>query len=368
LIDPYFSASKIEWRLRNDSELATRLDQGQVVFATVDTLVLHHLTGGALFSTDPTNASRTMLYDIEARAWSPELCELFGVPIESLATVNESTACVAYTDPKRTAGRRLKIHGVAGDQQAALFGQGCFDAGSFKATYGTGSFLLLNTGSERRDSKRGLLTTLAIGRDGQSVFSMEGSVFICGAAVQWLRDSLGFFTDAAEIEALAEAVPDAGGVFFIPAFAGLGAPHWDAEARGALLGLTRGTERAHIARATLEAIAFQNAELIELFRAESGLPIERVLVDGGAAQNNLLMRLQADLARATLLRPEHVEATARGAAALAGLGAGLWSDPGEPLSKHGAPDAFEPVLDEARRQARLADWRQAVQRVLSGKA
>ncbi|MAB79858.1 MAG: glycerol kinase [Planctomycetes bacterium] len=366
LLDPYFSASKIEWLMKQDDQLARRTRNGEVVFATVDTLLIHHLSGGAVFSTDPTNACRTMLYDIEKRAWSPDLCELFGVPIDALATVNESTACVTYTDPGRTAGRRMSIHGVAGDQQSALFGQGCFEKGSFKATYGTGSFLLLNAGAERKDSQRGLVTTLAIGRSGESVYSLEGSVFICGAAVQWLRDSLGFIGDAAEIEALAGSVEDAGGVYFIPAFAGLGAPYWDAEARGALLGLTRGTEPAHIARAVLEAMAFQNAELIELFRAESGLAVERVLADGGAARNDLLMQIQSDLARATLVRFESVEATARGVAALAGLGAGLWSDPGEPMARCQTPEeVFTPKLEEAARQDRLAEWELAVRRVLS---
>jgi len=365
LLDPYFSASKIAWRLEEDGELARRVAAGEVVFATVDTLVIHHLSGGAVLATDPTNACRTMLFDIEERAWSEELCSLFGVPKSSLPEVHPSTACIGHTDPARTAGRRLAIHGVAGDQQAALFGQGCFDAGSFKATYGTGSFLLLNTGEERRDSTRGLITTLAIGRRGESVYSLEGSVFVCGAAVQWLRDSLGFFRDAAEIETLAASVEDPGGVFFIPAFAGLGAPHWDADARGALLGLTRGSERAHVARAVLEAMAFQNAELIELFREESGLPVESLLADGGAAQNGLLMQIQADLARARVLRPDHVEATARGAAALAGLGAGLWQDPGEPLSKHGAPTTFEPSMPVDRQAARLQEWKDAVSRVLT---
>ncbi len=364
LLDPYFSASKIAWMLEQDDGLAQRNAAGEVVFATVDTLVIHHLTGGRVYATDPTNACRTMLFDIEARTWSQELCSLFGIESSALAAVNESTACVGHTDPARSAGRTLSIHGVAGDQQAALFGQGCFDAGSFKATYGTGSFLLLNTGAERRDSTRGLITTLAIGRRGQSVFSLEGSVFICGAAVQWLRDSLGFFRDASEIEALARTVEDSGGVFFVPAFAGLGAPYWDAEARGALLGLTRGSERAHIARAAIEAMAFQNAELIELFRSESGLAVESVLADGGAAQNDLLMQIQADLCRARVLRPRNVEATARGAAALAGLGAGLWSDPGEPLSKHAAPEVFEPETEALGQAERLADWKRAVARVL----
>ena len=365
LLDPYFSASKIRWRLDRDAELRTRAEAGEVVFATVDTLVTRHLTGGELYSTDPTNACRTMLYDIEAKDWSDELCELFGVPRAALSMVNPSTACIGHTDPARTGGRALAIHGVAGDQQAALFGQGCVAPGSFKATYGTGSFLLLNTGGERRDSTRGLVTTLALGPDGAPVYSLEGSVFVCGAAVQWLRDSLGLIESAPDIEPLAASVPDSAGVFFVPAFAGLGAPHWDAGARGALLGLTRGSGRAHVARATLEAIAFQNAELIELFRSESGLPVELVLADGGAAGNDLLMQIQADLSGARVSRPANVEATARGAAALAAVGAGLFDDPRQPLAGHPPGVEFAPTLAPEARLARLEDWKVAVQRVRS---
>ena len=321
VLDPYFSATKIEWLLANHDGLLASARAGDVRFATVDALIVAHLTGGARCATDPTNASRTMLFDIEGRAWSEELGELFGVDVAWLPEVRPSVSDfgVARAD---VLGRELPITGIAGDQQAALFGQGCVDPGSFKNTYGTGCFLLLNTGAERVTSERGLLTTLAVGRDGGPCYALEGSVFVGGAVVQWLRDGLGLFESAAESERLAREVEDTGGVHLVPAFTGLGAPYWDADARGALLGLTRGTTRAHVARAALEAIAFQNAELVELLREESGLPIDRLLADGGATRNDLLMQLQADLAGLDVVRPSEVEATARGAAALAAAGAG----------------------------------------------
>ena len=365
LLDPYFSATKIEWMLREDAELARRAAAGEVLFATVDALVVAHLTGNAVHATDPTNASRTMLFDIEARGWDDELCGSFGVRPEWLPEVRGSAGDFGTTLAERTGGRALPIGGVAGDQQAALFGQGCFDAGSLKTTYGTGSFLLLNTADRRVDSAGGLLATLAVGRDGGTVFALEGSVFVSGALVQWLRDEMGFFENAADIEALARSVEDSGGVFVVPAFTGLGAPYWDARARGAILGLTRGTTRAHVARASLEALAFQNAELIELLRAESGLPVDELLADGGAAANDTLMQLQADLAGVRVRRPASVEATARGAAALAGLSAGIWSDPGDAGFFAAEADAFEPRADASERARRLSDWRAAVTRVRS---
>ena len=365
VLDPYFSATKIEWMLADDPELARRAERGEVLFGTVDALIVAHLTEGAVQATDPTNASRTMLFDIDARRWDPELCALFGVDASWLPEVRRSADDFGVTAPARTAGRSLAIRGVAGDQQAALFGQGCFDAGSCKVTYGTGSFLLLNTGETRADSEEGLLTTLAVARDGGVAYALEGSVFVSGAAVQWLRDQMGFFESAADVEALARSVEDTGGVFLVPAFAGLGAPYWDADARGAILGLTRGTTRAHVARAALEAIAFQNAELVEILRRESGLALDSLLADGGAAQNDFLLQLQADLSGLRVVRPPSVEATARGAAALAGLGSGLWSDPGRAVGFDQASSSFEATLEDEERAARLAAWRQAVARVRS---
>jgi glycerol kinase len=366
VLDPYFSATKIEWMLANDPELRARARAGEVLFATVDTLLLAHLTGGATRATDPTNAARTMLFHLGERRWDPDLCALFGVDAAWLPEVRASAGDFGTTDPARTGRRELPIRGVAGDQQAALFGQGCFDPGSLKVTYGTGSFLLLNTGAERRDSTRGLITTLAVGRDGGAVFALEGSVFVCGALVQWLRDQLGLIARASDIEALALSVPDSGGVFVVPAFTGLGAPHWDAGARGAILGLTRGSSRAHIARAALEAMAFQASELIELLRSESGLAVAECLADGGAAENDLLLQLQADLGGVRVRRPANLAATARGAAALAGLGAGLWSDPVTPAALRDGVTEFAPGLDAKERRERLRDWRRAVRRVRSG--
>ncbi len=363
VLDPYFSATKAEWMLRNDPALAARARAGEVVFATVDTLILAHLSGGKTLATDVTNASRTLLFDIERRCWDAELCALFGLAPEWLPEVRGSSADFGRTDPARTAGRALPIHGVAGDQQAALFGQGCFDPGTLKATYGTGSFLLLNTGAERRDSAGGLLTTLAVGRRGEPVFALEGSVFVCGALVQWLRDQLGLVARARDIEALARSVPDTGGVTVVPAFAGLGAPYWDADARGAILGLTRGSSRAQIARAALEAMAFQNAELVELLRTESGLAVELLLADGGAAENDLLMQLQADLAGVRVRRPADLAATARGAAALAGLGHGLWNDPDQPAGLRDGSVDFDAQVGVRERAQRMRDWKSAVQRV-----
>jgi glycerol kinase len=363
VLDPYFSATKIEWMLASDPELRRRAQAGEVRFATVDALLLAHLTRGATLATDPTNASRTLLYDIGARRYDPGLCAMFGLEPAWLPEVRASTGDFGHTHPALTGGRVLPIRGVAGDQQAALFGQGCFDAGALKVTFGTGSFLLLNTGAERRNSTRGLLTTLAVGREGQAVFALEGSVFVCGALVQWLRDQLGLVTCASEIEALARSVPDSGGVFVVPAFTGLGAPYWDAGARGAILGLTRGSSRGHLARAALEAMAFQNAELIELLRADSGLGVELLLADGGAAENDLLLQLQADLSGATVRRPANLAATARGAAALAGLGIGLWSDPGAPAALRDDLVDFFPALTRQDRKKRLTAWRSAVRRV-----
>jgi glycerol kinase len=366
VLDPYFSASKIEWMLAEDAELARRARAGEVLFATVDAFVLAHLTGNDVQATDPTNASRTMLFDIERRAWDADLCALFGVEPGWLPEVRPSTGDFGTTRPERTGGRALPVRGVAGDQQAALFGQGCLAAGDLKVTFGTGSFLLFDTGEERVDSPGGLLTTLAVGPGGSAVYALEGSVFVCGAVVQWLRDQMGFFASAAEVEALANSVEDTGGVTLVPAFTGLGAPYWDADARGALLGLTRGTTRGHVARAALEAIAFQNAELVDLLRRESGLSVASMLADGGATENDTLMQLQADLAGVTVERPASVEATARGAAALAGVGAGLWSDPRTAGAFADAKDAFRPELGAEERARRTAAWRAAVERVLTG--
>ena len=365
LLDPYFSATKIQWMCEQDAQLRDRARRGEVAFGTVDSLVLAHLSGSPQWLSDPTNASRTMLFNLESRAWDPELCELFGVELGSLAEIRPSRSDFGVAQASCMQGRKLPILGVAGDQQAALFGQGCLGAGDLKSTFGTGCFLLLNTGGERVQSGAGLLTTIALGEAGQPVYALEGSVFVAGALVQWLRDNLGLIETSAEIEGLARGVPDSAGVFVIPAFAGLGAPYWDAEARGALLGLTRGSTRAHIARAALEAIAFQNVELVEALRKETGLPILELRADGGVVANDLFMQMQADLAGLRTQRAQSVEATVRGAAALAGLGLGLWKSSLE-AGFYGDPlQSFEPLMESQERLRRLGEWRQAVSRVRS---
>lgn len=364
VLDPYFSASKMEWMLANTPGLPERAAGGGIVFCTVDALVIDHLTEQDVCATDPTNASRTMLYDIERRCWDEELCELFGVQPDWLPEVRPSAGDFGTTS-KYLVGREIPIRGVAGDQQAALFGQACWDPGSFKTTYGTGCFLLLNTGDRRVASEAGLLTTLAVDRKGDTCYALEGSVFMGGAVIQWLRDGLGMIESAADSEALARSVPDAGGAILVPAFTGLGAPYWDADARGAIFGLTRGTTKAHIARAALESIALQNAELIEVLRSETGLTVDAMRADGGATHNDLLMQLQADFSGARVVRSANVEATARGAAALAGLGVGLWSDPGAAAGFDEDAAEFEPALEAADRASRLSDWKSAVARVRS---
>ena len=362
-LDPYFSGTKVEWLLRERPEVAAAARAGSARFCTVDALIVHHLTGGARCATEPTNASRTLLYDIEERAWSPELCGLFGVDPGLLPEVLASTG--DFGTARLPGGREAPIRGIAGDQQAALFGQGCWEEGSFKSTYGTGCFLLLNTGSRRIGSEGGLLTTLAVARDGSTCYALEGSVFAAGVVVQWLRDGLGWLESAADSEALATSVPDTGGVVLVPAFAGLGAPYWAPDARGAILGLTRGTTPAHVVRAGVESIAFQCAEIVELLREETGLAVDELLVDGGAAANDFLMQTQADLAGLAVRRPPELESTARGAAALAGVGVGLWDDPAGVAAFSRGWTRFEPSLGDEARAGRLRDWRAAVQRVLT---
>jgi glycerol kinase len=361
VLDPYFSATKIEWLLAERPAVRAAADAGSVRFCTVDALIVHHLTGGVVCATEPTNASRTMLYGLDERAWSSEQCALFGVPVECLPEVRSSAGDFGLA--RLPGGAEVPIRGIAGDQQAALFGQGCFDEGEFKNTYGTGCFLLLNTGTRRVDSQGGLLTTLAVGRDGSPCYALEGSLFAAGLVVQWLRDQLGVLEHAAESEGMARSVADTGGVFLVPAFAGLGAPYWDADARAALLGMTRGTERAHIVRAALEGIAYQCTEVIGLLRAETGLAVDSLLVDGGAAANDFLMQFQADSAGLEVRRSANVETTARGAAALAGLGAGLWPDPGEARALSEDATSFHPSWSSAERTEALGTWRAAVARV-----
>jgi len=362
VLDPYFSATKIEWLLEHVKGLPKRARAGDVVFGTIDTWLIFRLTGGKTFATDSTNASRTMLYDIGKRRWDSDLLELFGVPRDALAEVRDSSGDFGVADAEHF-GSEIPIGGVAGDQQAALYGQGCWKPGQAKNTYGTGAFLLLNTGQRRANSKRGLLTTLACDARGKPVFALEGSVFIAGAAMQWLRDGLGLIAKAAESEPLARSVADTGGVYFVPAFVGLGAPHWEPNARGTIVGLTRGTSRAQFVRAALEAMAFSTKDVLDAMLADAELKLSSLLVDGGAAANDWLMQFQADVLNVGVARPDLVETTALGAAGLAGLGAGLWSSADDFLEGRQFT-TFAPGAQRKVVQARAAEWHRAVQTAL----
>lgn len=362
VLDPYFSATKIEWLLEHVPGLERRVASGEAVFGTIDTWLLFRLTNGKTYATDHTNASRTMLYNIQTRVWDPELLRLFGVRPDALPEVRNSSGSFGVCADEHL-GVEIPVAGVAGDQQAALFGQGCVEAGQAKNTYGTGAFLLLNTGRRRPHSSHGLLTTLACGPRGEPVYALEGSVFIAGAAIQWLRDGLGLIAHAAETEQLARDVPDTGGVYFVPAFVGLGAPHWEPNARGTIVGLTRGSSRAHLARAALEAMAFSTKDVLDAMTADAKLRLAALQVDGGAAANDWLMQFQADLLGVPVARPDVVETTALGAAALAGLALGVWRTPQEFL----AGRRFKRFLPgESARAARggAAGWRRAVDTAL----
>jgi glycerol kinase len=363
VLDPYFSGTKIRWLLDHVKGLARRARKGEVAFGTVDSWILWHLTGGAVHATDPTNASRTLLYDIRARRFAPALCAVLDVPTSMLPEVRPSSGSFGETARGGPLPPGIPILGVAGDQQASLVGHGCLRAGEAKATYGTGCFLLLHTGQKGVTSRHGLLTTLAWGGGEEPAYALEGSVFVAGAAVQWLRDGLRVVRHAADTEAIARSVPDSGGVHVVPAFAGLGAPYWDPGARGAVLGITRGTTVAHVVRATVESIALQACEVVEAMQDDSGVAFRSLRVDGGAAQNDWLMQLQADLLGVEVVRPGHVEATAQGAAFLAGTALGWW-EPQRLRDLLGKPDrTFRPTMRRGERRARLAAWRQAVSRV-----
>jgi glycerol kinase len=352
-VDPYFSATKLELLLKNQS--------GDLCAGTIDCWLVWKLTNGKVHATDPTNASRTMLFDIGARAWSDELCALFSVPRNVLPEVRPSSGNFGSTD---FFGIDLPIRGVAGDQQSALFGQGCFNAGEGKNTYGTGAFLLLNTGSKRADPGQGILTTVACDAKGGYAYALEGSIFIAGAAVQWLRDGLGIIANAADTEDLARSLPSNDGVYFVPALTGLGAPHWQPNARGTVTGLTRGTTRAHFARAALEAMAYSTNDVLSAMRQMSGVSFDRLRVDGGATVNNWLMQFQSDIISAPVERPDIVETTALGAAGLAGIAAGVWNDSSEFASVRKFT-TFNPAMSETERSALIAGWNKAIGATLS---
>ncbi|WP_374481005.1 glycerol kinase GlpK [Zoogloea sp.] len=360
-VDAYFSATKLAWLLDHLPDARRRAAAGELAFGTIDSWLVWQLTGGRLHVTDPSNASRTMLFDIHRQCWDEELLALFDIPAALLPEVVDSSGVLGATDAGLF-GSAIPLGGLAGDQQAATFGQACLQPGSAKNTYGTGCFLMLNTGAQPVESNHRLLSTLGWRIGGQTTYMLEGSVFIGGAVVQWLRDGLGLIQRAADIEALAASVPDAGGVVLVPAFAGLGAPYWDGYARGTLLGLTRGSSKAHIARAALEAIALQTVDLVDAMNRDGASPLTELRVDGGAARNDLLMQIQADLLGVPVIRPRQTETTALGAAYLAGLAVGLWRGP-EELSAHWrAERIFEPLCSEDERSGRLAEWHRAVER------
>lgn len=360
VIDPYFSGTKIAWLLEQGSETRRRAEAGDLAAGTIDCWLIWKLTGGRVHATDHTNASRTQLYRIDQLGWDSELGELLGVPLGMLPRVLPSGGVFALSDGDAI-GFESPIAGVMGDQQAALYGQGAWEAGLAKCTYGTGAFLLLHTGEEVVKSERGLLTTVACGPRGEPAYALEGSVFIAGAAVQWLRDELRIVKSAAETEELARSLDSNDGVYFVPAFVGLGAPHWLAEARGTLVGLTRGSSRAHLVRASLEAMAYSVHDLIQAMLADWGGDVRELRVDGGAARNDWLMQFQSDVAGLPIGRPELVETTAFGAAALAGLSTGFWADPDEVRALQKLERRFEPAMPKEERQSLLGGWRRAIE-------
>ncbi|MDF7808961.1 glycerol kinase GlpK [Pontiellaceae bacterium B12219] len=361
LLDPYFSGTKIRWILDHVDGIRARAKRGELAFGTIDTWLMWNLTKGALHITDVTNASRTLLFNIHTLKWDDELLALLDIPKSLLPEVRSSSEVYGTVD-KFLCECGCPIAGIAGDQHAALFGQACFTPGSSKNTYGTGCFMLMNTGSEAAVSKNKLLTTVAWQRGDEVQYALEGSVFIGGAVVQWLRDELGLIESSSDIQKLAAQVPDTGGVYLVPAFAGLGTSHWDPSARGILIGLTRGTGKAHIARAAQEAICFQSLELVRAMENDAGHPIPALNVDGGASSDNLLMQIQADLLQVPVERPERIETTAFGVAALAGLAVGFWESPNELSSIRKIDRIFAPSISKDEAEARFTKWKQAVER------
>jgi glycerol kinase len=360
VIDPYFSATKLAWLLDNVPGARRRAEAGELAAGTIDTWLVWNLTGGRLHLTDHTNASRTLLYDLARGGWDDGLLDLFGVPAAVLPEVRASSEVYGAATGD-VLGAEVPVAGIAGDQQAALFGHGCWDAGTGKNTYGTGAFLLLHTGGKPVPSAHGMLTTAACGPRGERAFALEGSIFIAGAAVQWLRDGLGIVAEAGETEGLARSLPGNDGVYFVPAFTGLGAPHWEPRARGTIVGLTRGTGRAHLARAALEAMAFATRDVVEAMQADSGVEMRELRVDGGATANDWLMEFQADVLGVPVRRPAMVEMTARGAAGLAGLATGFWSTPQEFAAARPDERTFAPSEDAASARGEgLEGWKRAV--------
>lgn len=359
VLDAYFSATKLRWLLDNATGARERAEKGELLFGTVDSWIIWKLTGGKVHVTDYSNASRTMLFNIHTLKWDEEILRVLKIPQQILPEVQPSSHVYGYTDSKLF-GREVPIAGAGGDQQCALFGQTCFGRGEVKNTYGTGGFMLMNTGTAPVNSHNGLVTTIAWGVDDKVEYALEGSIFVAGAAVQWLRDELGLIRDAAESEVLAKSVPDANGCYVVPAFVGLGAPYWDQYARGAIVGLTRGVNRNHIVRATLESIAYQVNDVLMAMQEDSGMSITSLRVDGGACDNDFLMQFQADILNTSVVRPYCIETTAMGAAYLAGLAVGYWRSKEEILANHVIAAEFKPQMGQAKRENLLQGWHNAV--------
>ena len=364
LLDPYFSGTKLRWLFESDSRLAARAEAGELAAGTIDSWLVARLTGGRVHATDPTNASRTLLYDLQEGDWHDQLLGIMGVPRRILPRVRPSAGDFGVARGE-VLGAEIPIGGVAGDQQAALYGQGCWEAGTGKCTYGTGAFLLFNTGAERVASRHGLLTTAACNATGGPAFALEGSIFIAGAAIQWLRDGLGLLEDAADSEEMARSLSGNAGVYLVPAFTGLGAPWWQPEARGAITGLTRGTSRAHLVRAALEAMAYGTRDVLQAMERDSGVSAAALRVDGGAARNDWLLEFLAGILGATVHRPAMVETTALGAAGLAGLSAGVWRSPEDFSRAFARGNTFASGIDAAERDELVAGWKRAVDGTLA---
>ena len=362
LIDAYFSGTKIKWILDNVEGARERAEKGDLLFGTIDSWIIWNLTRGRVHVTDYTNASRTMIYNIKELKWDKKLLKELDIPASMLPEVKNSSEVYGRTDPHTFAGAQIPISGIAGDQQAALFGQACFTPGMAKNTYGTGCFMLMNTGDEMIPSENGLLTTIAWGIDGKVEYALEGSIFVAGAVVQWLRDELQIVHDVKDTEYFAKKVDDTGGVYVVPAFTGLGAPHWDMYARGAIVGLTRGTNRNHIIRAALESIAYQTRDVLEAMEEDSNIDLKDLKVDGGASTNNFLMDFQADILGVPVHRPKTIETTALGAAFLAGLAVGFWKDKAEIEDKWSVDEVFCPTMAESKKEKLYKGWQKAIGR------
>ena len=365
VLDAYFSGTKLQWLLDNVPEARKKAENGDLLFGTIDTWLIWKLSDGRAHVTDYTNASRTLLYNIHEKKWDEEILSLLGIPANLLPEVRSSSGVFAETAPETPLQAIIPISGVAGDQQAALFGQGCWETGMVKNTYGTGAFLLIYTGDKAIRSEQGLLTTMACSSDGGPAYALEGSIFIAGAAVQWLRDELKILKTAAESGRMAQNIPDSQGVYVVPAFVGLGAPYWDMDARAAIVGLTRGSGRDQIIRATLEAIAYQSREVVEAMASESGMPLKEMRVDGGACANDFLMQFQADILNVRVNRPVQIETTAIGAAFLAGMGVGFWKGTEELTQARKVDRVFSPAMTGEEREGLYAGWKEAVSRTRS---